>query len=192
MDGERFEQEVSCLLPNLYATALHFARNAADAEDLVADAVAKAWAALHTLHDPSRFRCWILRILTNTYFMQYRARAAQPRVEPLPDEESDDFSLFEKLHEPFLLWWGNPEQQFLDRLLRVDLERAIGELPDPFRTVVVLVDLEGLTYAEVAHALDVPVGTVRSRLARGRGILQKALWRHGRDAGLVNTEPQPD
>lgn len=79
MDGKWFEQEVSALLPNLYATALHFARNAADAEDLVADAIAKAWAALPTLHDASRFRCWILRILTNTYLMQYRARDAPAR-----------------------------------------------------------------------------------------------------------------
>jgi RNA polymerase sigma-70 factor (ECF subfamily) len=192
MDGEQFGREVSTLLPNLYTTALRFARDTADAEDLVAEAIAKAWAAIHTLHDATRFRGWILRILTNTYFAQYRTRASHPRAEPLPNEASDDFSLFEKLHQPFLLWWGNPEQQFLDRLLREDLDRAVDALPDPFRTAVVLADLEGLSYAEVALALDVPVGTVRSRLARGRSMLQKALWQHACDAGLVNAESQPD
>jgi RNA polymerase sigma-70 factor, ECF subfamily len=192
MDGEQFGREVVALLPSLYATALRFARDAADAEDLVAEAVAKAWGALHTLHDATRFRCWILRILTNTWFAQCRAGLARMHAQPLPNEHAEDFSLFEKLHQPFLLWWGNPEQQFLERLLREDLECAIDALPDPFRSVVVLVDLEGFRYAEAARTLRVPVGTVRSRLARGRSMMQKTLWRHACDAGLVSMESRPD
>lgn len=191
MDGDAFGREVTTLLPNLYAAALHFTRDASDAEDLVAETVAKAWAALHTLHDTTRFRCWLLRILTNTYFAQYRARSGRPPAEPLPDEDQEDFSLFEKLHQPFLLWWGNPEQQFLDRLLREDLARAVAALPEPFGHAVVLVDLEGCTYAEVAETLNVPVGTVRSRLARGRAMLQKTLWLHACDAGVVDVASRP-
>jgi RNA polymerase sigma-70 factor (ECF subfamily) len=191
MDGDTFGREVTSLLPNLYAAALHFTRDAADAEDLVAETVAKAWGALHTLQDATRFRCWLLRILTNTYFAQYRARSVRPSSEPLPDEDREDFSLFEKLHQPFLLWWGNPEQQFLDRLLREDLERAVAALPEPFGDAVVLVDLEGCTYAEVAETLDVPIGTVRSRLARGRAMLQKTLWLHACDAGVVDVASRP-
>ncbi|MGH7500468.1 MAG: sigma-70 family RNA polymerase sigma factor [Longimicrobiales bacterium] len=190
MGGERFEQEVVALLPDLYGTALRFARNPTDAEDLVAETLAKAWSALDTLNDPARFRAWILRILTNTFYADCRARATRPRQEPLPDEGCAEFSLFEKLHQPFLLWWGNPEKQFLERLLREDLERAVDALPEPFRPVVVLSDLEGLTYAEIAEALNVPIGTVRSRLARGRSILQKVLWEHGRDRGLVDPRSQ--
>jgi RNA polymerase sigma-70 factor (ECF subfamily) len=192
MDGERFAQEVSALLPNLYATALRFCRDAADAEDLVAESIAKAWGSLESLRDPNCFRGWIFRILTNTYMAGYRAEKVRPRGESWPDEEADDFSLFEKLHQPFLLWWSNPERQFLDRMLSEDLERAVDALPDAFRSVVVLVELQGLSYAEVAEALHVPVGTVRSRLARGRGLLQRALWRHAHDAGLVAAAHAPE
>ena len=177
------------MLPRLYSTALRFSGNRADAEDLVSEAVLKAWTALETLHDASCFRGWMLRILLNTCRADYRQRAAHPDPESLPDETSEDFSLFEKLHQPFLLWWGNPERQFLDRLLRADLERALEALPEPFRAVVGLADVEGFSYAEIAEALDVPIGTVRSRLARGRSILQKALWEHASDAGLVCSAP---
>ena len=174
------------MLPELYGTAMRFCGNSrADAEDLVSESVLKAWSALHTLHEAARFRGWLLQILLNTCRAHYRGRVTKPLLEPLPDDAEEDFSLFEKLHQPFLLWWGNPERQFLDRLLRADLERALDALPEPFARVVILADVEGFTYAEIADALEVPIGTVRSRLARGRSILQKALWEHASDAGLV-------
>ncbi len=93
------------------------------------------------------------------------------------------FSIFERLHQPFLLWQHNPEQEFLDRLLRDDLARAIDDLPDVFRPTVVLVDVQGFSYEEAAEVLDVPIGTIRSRLARGRSLLQEALWTQAVDAG---------
>jgi RNA polymerase sigma-70 factor (ECF subfamily) len=182
-----FEREVVSALPDLYGTARRLARNAADAEDLVADAVAKAWTGLHSLHDRSAFRGWIARILTNTFISDCRARAARPALEALADEgEGAEFSLFERLHQPFLLWWGSPEQAFLDRLLREDLERAVDALPDVYRLVVVMAELQGLSYQEISDALGVPIGTVRSRLARGRAQLQQRLWDHAVDAGLVS------
>ena len=98
--------------------------------------------------------------------------------------ETTDFSLFRQLHQPFLLWWATPEEDFLNGLLREDIQRALDSLPDPFRVVVVLVDIQGCTYEQTASQLGVAIGTVRSRLNRGRGLLQKALWRHARDAGL--------
>lgn len=174
------------MLPDLLGTALRLSRNRADAEDLVADAVAKAWASFDTLHDRSRFRGWIYRILSNTFISGCRARHARPPHEPLLDDEGEaNFSLFERLHQPFLLWWGNPEQEFLNKLLREDLERAVDALPEAFRVVVVLADLQDFSYQEIADALEVPIGTVRSRLARGRALLQKVLWEHAQDAGLV-------
>ena len=187
-DREWFEREVVGLLPELYGTALRLVRNAADAEDLVADAVAKAWAGRQSLQDVSCFRGWIFRILMNTFLSDCRSRAVQPVVESLANdsEPGDAFSLFEKLHQPFLLWWGNPEQDFLNRLLRDDFEKALEQLPEAFRVVVVLADVEGLSYQEIAEALAIPIGTVRSRLARGRGLLQQSLWKHGADAGLVS------
>jgi RNA polymerase sigma-70 factor (ECF subfamily) len=159
-----------------------------DAEDLVAEAIANAWLGLSSLQHRDSLRGWVFRILTNAFLSGRRAVATRGVQESL-DEESDatPFSLFERLHQPFLLWWGNPERAFLDKLLREDLERAIDSLPDPFRIVVVLVDVQGYAYQEVAEVLEVPIGTIRSRLARGRAALQRALWQHGIDAGLVGT-----
>ena len=186
-DRQWFEREVVGVLPELYSTALRLVKNTADAEDLVADAVAKAWHARESLHDVACFRGWIFRILTNTFLSDCRSRAAEPDVESLlgESESGEGFSLFEKLHQPFLLWWGNPEKDFLNRLLRQDLEEAVEQLPVPFRIVLVLADLQGHSYQEIADALEIPVGTVRSRLARARGLLQQKLWKHGMDAGLV-------
>jgi RNA polymerase sigma-70 factor, ECF subfamily len=111
----------------------------------------------------------------------------RPAVESLEarEEQEEPFSLFERLHQPFLLWWGSPEQEFLDKLLREDLECAVDALPEVYRVVVVLADLQGFSYQEIADALGLRIGTVRSRLARGRSLLQKALWEHAVDAGLV-------
>ena len=179
-----FEQSVVGLLPDLHATALRFTRNAADAEDLVAESVAKAWQHLSGLSDRGRIRGWMFRILTNTWISECRARRTQPVEEPLSDE-SDRFSIFEQLHQPFLLWWGHPEREFLNGVLREDLVRAIDALPDEFRAVVVLADVQGVAYKEIAESLDIPIGTVRSRLARGRSRLQQALWEHARERGWV-------
>lgn len=181
---EWFEQSVVELLPDLHATALRFTRNDADAEDLVADAVTKAWEHLPALSDRERFRGWIFRILTNTWISECRARRSHPVQEPL-SEQADYFSIFERLHQPFLLWWGHPEREFLNGLLRADLARAVDALPDEFRAVVVLADVEGIPYRDIAESLGIPIGTVRSRLARGRSRLQRALWEHARDRGWV-------
>jgi RNA polymerase sigma-70 factor, ECF subfamily len=178
-----FEQSIVAVLSDLVGAARRLTRNTTDAEDLVADAVAKAWVALDTLKDRERFRAWILRILTNEFLLQHRSRTNHPAMETLPDE-SKDFSIFEHTHQPFLLWWSNPEKEFLDRLLREDLVNAIDSVAEPFRLVVILADLQGLAYQEIADFLDIPIGTVRSRLARGRSLLQRALWEHGRDAGM--------
>jgi RNA polymerase sigma-70 factor (ECF subfamily) len=178
-----FEHEVLGALRDLLGTARQLRRNRADAEDLVAEAVARAWIKLDTLEDRGRFRGWIFRILTNLYRADCRSRAVRGDQESL-EEGEENFSLFERLHQPFLLWWGNPEQEFLDRLLREDLETAIEALPEEFRLAVVLADVQGFSYQEISDLVGVPIGTVRSRLSRGRSLLQKALWRHANDAGL--------
>jgi RNA polymerase sigma-70 factor (ECF subfamily) len=128
----------------------------------------------------------MFRILNNTFISERRKMLVRPREEHLVDEsgEEEGFSIFERLHQPFLLWFATPEQEFLDKLLREDLDRALAALPEHYRVVVVLADVEGLTYGEIAEALDVPVGTVRSRLARARSTLQRELWDVARDRGL--------
>jgi RNA polymerase sigma-70 factor, ECF subfamily len=181
-DRAWFEQAVVSMLPELLGTARRLTRNRADAEDLAAEAITRAWLHRGALRERERFAGWISRILTNLFFSRRRAEMSRPQETCL--EEEMEFSLFDRLHQPFLLWWGNPEQEFLDRLLREDLIRAIEALPDRFRIVVVLADVQGFSYGEIAGSLEVPVGTVRSRLARGRALLQKALWDQACDAGL--------
>jgi RNA polymerase sigma-70 factor, ECF subfamily len=180
-DRTWFEEATLAALPELLGLARRLARNREDAEDLAAEAVTRAWLHRATLRDRERFCGWISRILTNLYLTQRRSEAIHPH-ESLGGE--DDFSLFERLHQPFLLWWSTPEQEFLDRLLREDLVRAIEALPEPFRIVVALADVQGFSYGEIAESLAVPIGTVRSRLARCRSLLQRALWEHACDSGL--------
>jgi RNA polymerase sigma-70 factor (ECF subfamily) len=187
-DRSSFEEKVIGLLDQLFGAAMRLVKNREDAEDLVAEAVTKAWTSRRSLKDPENFRPWIFRILTNTFISDCRKRAVRPQTETFTENPSDaeaSFSLFEELHQPFLFGWGNPEKEFLNKLLREDLENAVDALPELFRIVVVLSDLEGFSYQEMAEILKVPVGTVRSRLARGRGLLQKALWRHAQEAGLI-------
>jgi RNA polymerase sigma-70 factor, ECF subfamily len=188
-DHDWFADQVSIMLPSLYGTAARLCGNRTDAEDLVAESVAKAWEGLPSLRSRQVFRGWLFRILNNTYISQYRAQRSRGDVEPL-DDSIDQFSLFERLHPPVLLWWGNPEQDFLNGLLREDLARAIDQLPDALRTVVVLVDVQAMSYQDAADALAIPIGTVRSRLARARSQLQRTLWDDAHDAG-IRTGPPP-
>lgn len=191
MDGltaAEFEQEVMALLPDIGSAARRLAGDGDEADDLVAEAVLRAWRQLDSLRDRSSFRGWLFRIMTNEFLSRQRSRSSRPAVERLPEGEHD-FSLFERLHQPFLLWSTNPEQEFLNRLLKEDLERAIDALPDEFRIVIVLADMEGMKYNEIAEALEIPIGTVRSRLARARGRLQKQLWLHAVEAGVVRSNP---
>jgi RNA polymerase sigma-70 factor (ECF subfamily) len=184
-DREWFAGAIVELLPDLFGTALRLTRNRADAEDLVAETVARGWSHLHDLADRARLRGWLFRILTNGFLSARRTDARRGVHESLDEQTEDGFSLFEQLHTPVLLWWGTPERAFLDKLLREDLVSALDALPEPFRVVVVLADMQGCTYQEIADTLQVPIGTVRSRLARARALLQKALWMHARDAGLI-------
>ena len=181
-----FQSEVERLMDRLYGTGVRLTRNAADAEDLVAETLTTAWSRLDTLKDLQAFEKWVFRILTNTFVSRQRRRRETPTAElEWDDEEGDPASLFDRLHQPFLLWWDDPEQRLLDRLMCRDIERALDGLLDPFRLVVVMVDLEGFTYAEAAESLSIPVGTVRSRLSRGRRLLQDAIWRQTHPRGVA-------
>ena len=168
-----FSQQIEENMDALYGTALRLARSGADAEDLVAEAVSKAWSAIGSLHDRSRFRPWIFRILHNCFISKYRKKSVRP-TESSYEEGSDEF----------LIWWANPERLFFNSVLGESIMAAIAKLPDVFQSTILLINVEGLTYDEAAEALGVPCGTVRSRMKRGRTLLQKALWEQARDAGL--------
>ncbi|SFU44736.1 RNA polymerase sigma factor [Halomonas korlensis] len=185
-----FEQRLAPLLDRLYGCALRLTRDPDDAEDIVAEAVGKAWTRLGELRDPQCFDGWLLHILNNVFISEWRRRQCRPqrptsRDAPAPDElDTSTFTLFQQLHQPFLLWWGSLEEQFFNSLLQEDIQRAIDALPDPFRVTMVLVEVQGYSYAEAAHLLGIPLGTVRSRLSRARALLQKTLWEQAGDAGV--------
>lgn len=182
-----FEAQVYRLLDRLYGRALRLTRDRGAAEELVAETLLRAWAKLDELRDREKFDGWVFTILTNIFISDRRRRAPEPPLEAddVAIDPANEFSLFRRLHQPFLLWWGTPEQAFLDKLLREDIDRALDRLPETYRTAVVLVDVQGCSYAEVSRLLEVPVGTVRSRLSRGRSLLQRALWQHAVESGIA-------
>lgn len=187
-----FSAQVDDKLDHFFSTALRLTRHRADAEDLVAESISRAWANIDSLQDRDRFVPWVLRIITNTFISEKR-KISNKAMHFAYIEETDDeqpFSIFEQLHQPFLLWWGNPEQEFINQLLQQDIESALDKLPDNYRIMVMLADMEGLSYQEIAAAIEIPVGTVRSRLSRARTQLQKILWQHAKDRDLSSTNPQ--
>lgn len=191
-----FSQRVEAQLDALYGVALRLTRNATDAEDLVAEAVAKAWYAIDTLDDWASFRAWMFRILRNHFVSDYRRSARRPQFTTLHggEDEADDGDLASLLYaqpDAFLRWWADPEKEVADKLLGEQIMMAIDRLPEAFRTTILLVNVDGLGYDEAAEVLGVPPGTVRSRMKRGRTLLQKALWDQAQDAGLAPDVRQP-
>ena len=180
-DREFFEQSVSRLLDRLYGVAMRYTRNPTDAEDLIAESLEKAWKNLDSLEQREQFDGWLMRILSNTFISQWRRTKTHDKIfddDSCADDLDDTNSLYARLHQPFLLWWGTPEQAFLNNLLKEEISHALDRLPDGYRIVVVMVQLLGCTYEEVAKELEVPVGTIRSRLNRGRKLLQDYLWQY--------------
>lgn len=185
-----FSQRIEETMGPLYVLARRLTANNTDAEDLVADSVVKAWSAIAGLEDHSRFRPWIFRILYNCFISDYRRRSVRPVEtgfdENAADDEGQDIAaLLTRQPDDFLLWWANPEREFVNGLLGEQIMAAIRNLPEAFRMTVLLINLEGFSYDEAAEVLGVPPGTVRSRMKRGRTLLQKALWEQAVEAGLV-------
>ena len=186
-----FSRGIEANMDALYGTALRLAGTGADAEDLVAETVSKAWSAIGSLQDRQRFRPWIFRILHNCFISNYRRAAVRPQESAY--EEDDDggvAALPNAQPDEFLIWWANPERQFFNNMLGSAIMQAIDGLPEAFRTTIILVNVEGLTYDEAAEALGVPPGTVRSRMKRGRTMLQKALWEQAREAGFASPQTE--
>lgn len=188
-----FSRSIEDCMDSLYGLAIRLTRNNADAEDLVAESVTKAWSAITSLDDRTRFRPWIFRILHNCYISDYRKKSVRPTEyaydDVVGDKDGEDnlTDLLIKQSVDFLNWWGNPELEFANTLLGEDIMNAIEKLPEAFRIAVLLVNVEGLSYDEAANVLGVPPGTIRSRMKRGRTLLQKALWEHACEAGLATS-----
>ncbi len=189
-DEERrraFQRDALPYLDQLYAAALRYTRNPTDAEDLVQDAFAKAYAAFHQFRPGTNLRAWLYRILTNTYINSYRRKQRQfdeVSADAYRDGLGDgDFSLYDRIAETTE---APAETQLLRHLPDEEVKQALAALPDQFRMAVYLADVEGFTYAEIAEIMGTPIGTVMSRLHRGRAALQKALYDYAVERGLLS------
>ena len=183
-DQADFERDAMQFTRQLYSAALRMSRNPADAEDLVQETLLKAYRAYHTFQEGTNLKAWLYRILTNTYINKYRKDTRRPSEVDLGDVE--DLYLYRRIgSEDSADMARTTEERVLDGLVESDIKEALESLPDNFRIAVLLADLEGFSYKEIAEILDIPIGTVMSRLHRGRKAMQKRLWEFAKKRGLV-------
>jgi RNA polymerase sigma-70 factor (ECF subfamily) len=182
-DKRRFQEEALPLLDSLYAGALRMTRNPADAEDLVQETMLRAYRSFNRFEPGTNLKAWLFRILTNAYINVYRKRQREPQK--VSQDDIEEFDLYQELKDHDPQFSATPESIVLDSLVDSDIIEAIDALPEQFRLAVILSDIEGFTYAEMAEIMDVPLGTVMSRLHRGRKALQKRLWDLAVDRGIV-------
>jgi RNA polymerase sigma-70 factor (ECF subfamily) len=167
--ADAFETLLDPQLDALYRTARRMTRNADDAEDLVQDTALRAFRAFHQFERGTNFRAWIFRVLTTTFINRQRAEGRRPTVEMVDEERAA--SVYDNITDDM----PTPEAAVLARMTVDDIVHAMDALPREFAAVVQMSDAEGMDYQEIADALDIPIGTVRSRLHRGRRLLRKAL-----------------
>src|SRR6059036_217013 len=180
---ERFERDVVPLLPSLYGAALRLTRNPADAEDLVQDTYLRAYRGFGSFQEGTNLKAWLYRILTNGFINTYRKKQREPVTVEGPDDV-DEWYLFDRLGSRNVQ--TSAESEVLDRIPDEDVKKALEALPEGFRMAVLLADVEGFSYKEIAEIMDVPIGTVMSRLHRGRKALERALWETAKERGLVD------
>ncbi len=174
---------------SLYTAALRMTRNPADAEDLVQETYLKAYRAFNTFQEGTNLKAWLYKILTNTFINSYRSKKRRPEQTEL--DEVEDLYLYRRLGGLEAAAAGrSAEEEVLEHFTEGDIKSALEALPEQFRMAVLLADVEGFSYKEIAEILDVPIGTVMSRLHRGRKALQKALFEFGIERGLVAPIPE--
>jgi len=183
-DQSTFADQAMEFMSSLYNAALRMTRNPADAEDLVQETYLKAYRAFGRFEQGTNLKAWLYRILTNTFINSYRSKKRRPEQTEL--DEVEDLYLYRRLGGLEAVTAGrSAEEEVLDHFTDTDVKAAVEALPEQFRMAVLLADVEGFSYKEIAEILDVPIGTVMSRLHRGRKTLQKVLHDVGVQRGLV-------
>lgn len=180
---DTFMTDVEPYLNSLYSTALRLTKKPADAQDLVQETLLKAYKAYGNFEEGTNLKAWVFRILTNSYINIYRYKSRRPNEVDI--ENTEQMFLYHKLRGSTASdVTGSVEDEFLKSITDEEISKAIEDLPEQFREVVLLFDVEGLSYAEIAEMLKIPSGTVMSRLHRGRKALQKALIDYAIENGI--------
>jgi RNA polymerase sigma-70 factor (ECF subfamily) len=188
-DQARFAEQAMEYMPSLYNAALRMTRNPADAEDLVQETYLRAYRGFGGFEEGTNLKAWLYRILTNTYINAYRAKRRRPEESDV--ENVEDLYLFRRLGGLEAAMAGrSAEDELLDRFTEAEVKDAIESLPESFRMAVLLADVEGFAYKEIADILDIPIGTVMSRLHRGRKALEKRLYEFAVDRNLADPVPE--
>lgn len=183
-DQATFERDALEYARQLYSAALRMTRNPSDAEDLVQETYLKAYRAYGSFEEGTNLKAWLYRILTNTFINKYRSDSRRPKQTELGDIE--DLYMYRRIGGGDSAEASrSAEDRVLDGLVESDIKLAVEELPENFRLPVLLADLEGFSYKEIAEILDIPIGTVMSRLHRGRKAMQKRLWEFAGQRGLL-------
>jgi len=188
-DRAAFADDAMQFSQSLYSTALRMTRNSADAQDLVQETYLKAYRSYATFDDGTNLRAWLFRILTNTFINNYRAKQRRPQESEL--KEVENLYLYRRL--PQLAQMSNSaEDQLMDMFAESEVREALENLPESFLLPVLLSDVEQFSYKEIADILDVPIGTVMSRLHRGRKAMQEALYKYAMSRHLVSQQTLTD
>lgn len=190
-DRSTFAERAMEYAPQLYSTALRMTRNAADAEDLVQETFMRGYRSFDTFAEGTNLRAWLYRILTNAFINRYRSKQRRPMETDLADVE--DLYLYKRVSTMENAAGSlSAEDQFLDLFTDEEVKSAVEGLPNTFKLPVILADVEGFAYKEIAEMLDIPVGTVMSRLHRGRKAMQKELYEYAKVRGLVDIPGNSD
>jgi RNA polymerase sigma-70 factor (ECF subfamily) len=186
-DQATFVEDTEEFMPSLYSTALRLTNNAADAEDLVQETYLRAYRSYDSFTAGTNLRAWLFRILTNAHINRYRAKKRRPEESEFDDIE--DLYLYRRLQNPGGLG-RSAEDELMDTFSEAEVVAAMDSLPETYRAAVLLADVEGFAYKEIAEILGIPIGTVMSRLHRGRKALQRELYDFAVARGLTDRVPE--